>query len=81
MADKSDRRESGATYEQFFTKFWHIIILKDIIILPYCDQSDSDADATLHGGPTQRQIYLDGPPEHQTFHQIQQHSLQQHVSV
>ena len=64
-----------------FTKFWHLIILKDIIILPYCDQSDSDADATLHGGPTQRQIYLDGPPEHQTSHQIQQHSLQQHASV
>jgi hypothetical protein len=72
MADKSDRRESGAN----FHKFWHLIILKDINILPYCDRSDSDVDATLHGGPTQPQIYLDGPPERQTSHQIQQHSLQ-----
>lgn len=79
MADKSDRRDSGATYAQFSqspdTLFWRTNVL------PYCDQSDSDADATLHGGPTQQRTYPDGPPEHQTSHQIQRHSLQQYLSV
>lgn len=49
--------------------------LKDKNILPYCDQSDSDAGANLHGGPIRQQTYLDGPPEHRTSHQIQQYSL------
>jgi hypothetical protein len=80
MTDKSDRRESGATYKQF-SQSSVTIILNDRNTLPYCDQSDSDADVTLHGGPTQQQIYLDGPPEHQTSRQTQQHSLQQHTSV
>jgi hypothetical protein len=57
------------------------MVLNHINVLPYCDQFDSDADATLHGGPTRRLTYLDGLPEHQTSHQIQQHSLQQHTSM
>jgi hypothetical protein len=53
----------------------------NVTFLPYCDQSGSHAAEAVHGGPTQQLTYLAGLPEHQTFHQIQRHSLQQQISV